>query len=148
MAAKLIPRAAALISRNGPALIKGATRIYRQLKRNPNTRRLIKGLPVVLQRTAQSLADQAANGQPIDGDTVVNTLGTMTGRVLGGGRGRRAVRAVDVFNRRYHRRRRWQNRRRYPYGTTRRYVRGPATYRRPMNYRRPVRRGYRGARRR
>jgi len=146
MAAKLIPRAAKLISANGPTLIKGATKIMRQLRRNPNTRRLVKALPVVLQRTAQSLADQAQNGRPIDANAVIGTLGNMTGRVLRGGRSRRAVRAVDVFNRRFHRRRRWQNRR-YPNGP--RYRRGPAGYRRPVNYaRRPVRRVYRGARRR
>ena len=149
MAAKLIPRAAKLISANGPTLIKGATKIMRQLRRNPRTRRLVKALPVVLQRTAQSLADQAANGQPIDAGTVVGTLGDMTGRVLRGGRGRRAVRAVDVFNRRYHRRRRWTNRR-YPTGTARRYARRPATYRRPATRvrRTPARRVTRGARRR
>jgi hypothetical protein len=149
MAAKLIPRAAKLIANNGPTLVKGATKIMRQLRRNPRTRRLVKALPVVLQRTAQSLADQAANGQPIDAGTVVGTLGDMTGRVLRGGRGRRAVRAVDVFNRRYHRRRRWTNRR-YPYGTARRYPRRPATYRRPATRvrRAPARRVTRGARRR
>jgi hypothetical protein len=111
MAARLIPRAARLISGNAPALVKGATRIVRRLRRDPATRRLVNGFPVVLQRTAQSLADQAAAGKPIDSDAVIQTLGTMTGRVLGGGNARRAVSAVDVFNRRYHRRRRWQQRR-------------------------------------
>jgi hypothetical protein len=130
IAAKLIPRAARLIRGNAPALVRGATRIVRRLRRDPATRRLVKAVPVVLQRTAQSLADQAAAGRPIDGATVVRTLGRMTGRVLGGGNAGRAISAVDVFNRRYHRRRRWQQRqwryrrypnRRYPY---RRYPTG------------------------
>lgn len=82
LASKLIPRAAKLIAKNAPTLVKGASRIARQLRRNPQTRRLVRGLPVVLQRTAQSLANQAANGQDIDATTVVRTLGTMTGRVL------------------------------------------------------------------
>ena len=136
IAARLIPRAASLIANNGPTLVKGATRIMRQLRRNPRTRRMVKALPVVLQRTAQSLADQAADGQPIDATTVIGTLGDMTGRVLGGQRGRRATRAVDVFNRRYHRRRRWATRRGYY---------GPATgggsvgrRRRATTYRRPA----------
>lgn len=158
IAAKLIPRAARLISNNGPALVRGATRILRQLRRNPNTRRMVRALPVVLQRTAQSLADQAANGRPITADTVVGTLGTMTGRVLRGPAAGRAVNAVDVFNRRYHRRRRWMNRRyRYPYTggsyTARPYAVRPYTRRVSSNYRRPTayrgaRRTYRGARRR
>jgi hypothetical protein len=147
IAAKLIPRAAALVARNGPTLVRAATRVVRQLRRSSRTRRLVKALPVVLQRTAQSLADQAANGQPIDANTVIGTLGDMTGRVLRGNYGRRAVRAVDVFNRRYHRRCRWMSR--YPYGTARRLGRRPVAYGRAVTQARrtPIRRG-RGARRR
>src|SRR5436190_623186 len=70
IAAKLIPRAARLISGNAPALVRGATRIVRRLRRDPATRRMVKAIPVVLQRTAQSLADQAAAGRPITGTTV------------------------------------------------------------------------------
>lgn len=111
LAARLIPRAASVLARNAPALVKGATRIVRGLRRNPQTRRLVQAMPVVLQRTAQSLADQAASGRPIDASRVVGTLATMTGRVLRGPRRRRAVRAVDVFNRRWRRRAYWARRR-------------------------------------
>jgi hypothetical protein len=110
LAAKLIPRAAQLISGNVPALVRGTNRIVRTLRRDPATRHLVTAVPVVLQRTAQSLADQVAAGRPIDAATVVRTLGTVTGRVLRGPNARRAVSAVDVFNRRYNRRRRWQQR--------------------------------------
>ncbi|MGC4109536.1 MAG: hypothetical protein QM747_03735 [Nocardioides sp.] len=144
IAAKLIPRAAQLIRGNAPALLRGTTRIVRRLRRDPATRRLVNAVPVVLQRTAQSLADQAAAGRPIDASTVVRTLGTMTGRVLRGPNARRAVSAVDVFNRRYHRRRRWQQRtwrgrhpryrRRYGYGYDSGYGYQPR-YRRPTGYR-------------
>ena len=106
LAAKLIPRAASLLSRNAPSLIRGATRITRQLRRDPRTRRLVQAMPVILQRTAQSLADQAANGQDIDAAGALDTLSTVTGRVLAGPRRGRAVGAVQVFNRRYHRRNR------------------------------------------
>jgi hypothetical protein len=104
MAARLIPRAASLIAKNAPALIKGATRVTRQLRRNPATRQLVQAMPVILQRTAQSLADQAANGDDIDPATALDTLSTMTTRVLAGPRRRRAVGAVQVFNQRYQRR--------------------------------------------
>jgi hypothetical protein len=148
MAAKLIPRAARLIQGNAPALVTGATRIVRQLRRTPAGRRLVKAVPVVLQRTAQSLADQAAAGRPIDGATVVRTLGRITGRVLRGGNARSAVRAVDVFNRRYHRRRRWQRRYYGPYQPGLRQVRRRGPARRPAYGARPAARRVPPARRR
>src|SRR6478609_1035428 len=105
IAARLIPRAASLVARNAPALIRGATKIVRKLRRDPTTRRLIRAMPVVLQRTAQSLADQAMAGRPITAGTAVNTLVRMTGRVLGSPAGRQsAVRAVDIFDDRFRRR--------------------------------------------
>jgi hypothetical protein len=119
LAAKLIPRAARLLSRNAPALIRSARRVTRNLRRNPQTRRLVRAMPVVLQRTAQSLADQAASGRPIDADTIARTVSTMTGRVLRGPNGPRALRAVDVFDRRWRRRAHWADRRRQ-YGYTHR----------------------------
>ena len=153
IAAKLIPRAARLIRGNAPTMVRSATRLVRRLRRDPATRRLVKAVPVVLQRAAQSLADQAAAGHPIDSATVVRTLGRMTGRVLGGPNAGRAVSAVDVFNRRYHRRRRWQQRRSgrqnsgrrawsYGYGyrsapTRRGYRYGSPTYRITTTRRRP-----------
>lgn len=129
IAARLIPRAASVLARNAPAIIKTTTRVARTLRRDPATRRLVRALPVVLQRTAQSLADQAASGRDIDANTALRTFGTITGRVLGGPSGRRAVRAVDVFDRRWHERNRWSAlgtrpaRRNIDYGRTGRRVR-------------------------
>jgi hypothetical protein len=119
IAARLIPRAASLVARNAPALIRGATRISRQLRRNPRTRRLVQAMPVILQRTAQSLADQAANGTDIDPSTALDTLGTITQNVLSGGQRRRAVGAVQVFNRRYQRQARRPMTRSYGYAAPR-----------------------------
>lgn len=129
IAAKLIPRAASIIANNGPTLVKGAVRLARQFRRSPQGRRLVRAIPVVLQRTAQSLADQAAAGKTIDAATVIGTLGDMTGRVLEPSSGQRAVRAVDIFNRRYVRRRRW---------TSTRYPQTAVARRRNARYRRPV----------
>jgi hypothetical protein len=111
LAAKVIPRAARLIARNAPTLVRTARRITRNLRRDPTTRRLVQAMPVVLQRTAQSLADQAASGQPVNADTVTRTLSRISGRVLRGHPGARAVRAVDIFDRRWRRRARWADRR-------------------------------------
>jgi hypothetical protein len=100
-----VPRAGRLLARNAPALIRGATRIARRLRRTPAGRKLVAAVPVIMQRTVQSLADQAAAGRPVDGDAVVRTMSTMAGRVLRAPQSRnRAVRAVRTFDRRYHRR--------------------------------------------
>jgi hypothetical protein len=107
LAARLIPRAAALIHRNAPTLIRGATRLARQLRRQPRGRRLVTTLPVVLQRTAQSLSDQAAAGQAITPATALDTLGAIAQGVLSDPADcRRVISAVGTFDRRYHRRHR------------------------------------------
>ncbi len=106
LAARLVPRAGRLVARHAPTLIRGVARVTRQLRRNPTARKLVAAVPVILQRTVQSLGDQAASGQDVDSDAVVRTLSTMAGRVLGAPRNRaRAVRAVRTFDRRYHHRR-------------------------------------------
>lgn len=104
LAAKLVPRAARIVARNAPTLIKGASGLLRRFRRNPATRQLVAALPVILQRTLQSLDDQARRGRRIDAQTVVATLATITGRVLRSPRSRRrAIGAVRTFDRRYHR---------------------------------------------
>jgi hypothetical protein len=108
---RLIPRAAGVLARHGPRLIRSNTALGRQLWRSPATRSFIRAMPVIMQRTAQSLADQAASGRPITADVAVSTLARIARRVLRTPRERdRAVRAVRTFDRRYHRR----NRRRSP----------------------------------
>lgn len=105
IAAQLIPRAAQLLAHNAPALISGVSQLSRQLRGNPATRRFIVVIPVILQRTAQSLADQAVAGRVISADTVIRTLTDVASRILGQSANRhRARRAVGVFDRRYHRR--------------------------------------------
>lgn len=103
LAARLVPRAASLVARHAPTLIRGASRIVRQLRSDPATRQLVSTLPVIAQRTLQSLADQARNGRPIDGSTVFRTIGRITQRTLGTPvAARRARNAVTVFDRRWH----------------------------------------------
>jgi hypothetical protein len=105
IASKLIPRAASVLARNGPALIRSTSALGRRLRRSPATRRFVMAMPVILQRTAQSLADQAASGRPVTPDVAVSTLARIAGRVLRTPPERdRAVRAVRTFDRRYHRR--------------------------------------------
>ena len=105
IASKLIPRAAGVLARNAPALIRGTSALGRRLRRSPTTRKYVTAMPVILQRTAQSLADQAASGRPVTPDVAVSTLARIAGRMLRTSPERdRAVRAVNTFDRRYHRR--------------------------------------------
>ncbi|GAA1654315.1 hypothetical protein GCM10009744_53190 [Kribbella alba] len=107
---KLIPRAAGVLARNAPALIRGTSALGRRLRRNPATRKYVVAMPVILQRTAQSLADQTAAGRPVTADTAIATMTRIAGRVLRTPPERdRAVRAVSTFDRRYRRRSRSQS---------------------------------------
>jgi hypothetical protein len=105
IASKLIPRAGRVLARNAPALIRSTSALGRRLRRNPTTRRYVTAMPVILQRTAQSLADQAASGRTVTPETAVSTLSRIASRVLRTPPERnRAVRAVRTFDRRYRRR--------------------------------------------
>ncbi|WP_072805418.1 hypothetical protein [Rhodococcoides yunnanense] len=105
--AQLVPSASAIIASNGPGLIRGAARLVRTLRQDPNTRRLVRAVPIILTRTAQSLADRNREDTLEPGD-VLDTLGTMANRVLSGPDRRRSLRAVKVFDDRFRSRARWQ----------------------------------------
>jgi hypothetical protein len=105
IAAKLVPRAAGVLARSAPALIRGTSMLGRRLRRDPAMRKYLLAMPLILQRTAQSLADQVASGRSITPDTAVSTLTRVASRVLRTPPERnRAVRAVRTFDRRYRRR--------------------------------------------
>lgn len=106
LASKLIPRAAGVLARNAPALIRGTSALGRRLRRNPATRKYVTAMPVILQRTAQSLADQASSGRPVSPETAISTMTRIAGRMFRRAPERnRAMRAVNTFDRRYRRRR-------------------------------------------
>ncbi|MFC6159833.1 hypothetical protein [Kribbella jiaozuonensis] len=105
IASKLIPRAAGVLARNAPALIRGTSALGRRLRRNPATRKYVMAMPVILQRTAQSLADQAAAGRSVSPETAISTMTRIAGRMFRQAPERnRAMRAVSTFDRRYRRR--------------------------------------------
>jgi hypothetical protein len=129
LAARLIPRAAPLVRQMAPALIRGAARLGRHLRQNPTTRSLVEAVPVILQRTAQSLADQVQSGTPLSTDMVFRTLGRSTQRVIGKpASARRAISATRAFDRRRHARLRQTHGRVYP--TARRQARHAGARRR------------------
>jgi hypothetical protein len=79
---RVVPRAAPAIMRAVPQLARGVAAATRTLRSNPATRPLVRTMPTVVQRTAQSLARQAAAGQPVTPRQAVRTLAGQTARVI------------------------------------------------------------------
>ena len=91
LAARLIPHVAPAVMRAAPQLIRGVANIAHSVWRNPATQQLVRTIPTILSRTAQSLGDQAAAGRPITGQRALATLTTQAGRVLNNPPARRAA---------------------------------------------------------
>ena len=104
LAGRLIPRAAPAIMRAAPGLIRGLSSAARTLRRNPITRPLVRTLPTVIRRTAASVAQQAAQGQPVTPQSTVRTLARQTAQVLSSPRQcAQAYQRSRTLDRRYHR---------------------------------------------
>jgi hypothetical protein len=139
-AARLLPKAAPLVRKFAPQLIRGVAKAGRRLWRNPATRNLVKAVPSAVVRTAGDLASQWSQGKPITpgvvagsfsksmADTVAGGMGgsagsggSRRGRSARGGRARgarrpgakarRAIGATNRLNRRHQQRQRAQNKR-------------------------------------
>src|SRR5262245_20822075 len=65
LAAQVLPRVAPVVTRTAPQLIRGVARVGRTLLRNPATRPLVRTVPTIVRQTAATLAQQAAQGQPL-----------------------------------------------------------------------------------
>jgi hypothetical protein len=83
LAAQILPRAAPAIMRVAPQLIRGAVGVGRTLRRDPQTRPLVRTLPLIVRRTAADVARDAARGQPVTPQRAVRTLARQTARTLG-----------------------------------------------------------------
>jgi hypothetical protein len=130
-------RALPSVMRAAPRLIPQIGRIARVLRRNPATRPLVRAIPTIVQRTANTLARQAARGRPITARSALRVLDRQTSRALRNPyQRRRILHRARVIDRRYHRggglqrRGPWVGRRRgYPY---RRRMPGYVGRRRPV----------------
>jgi hypothetical protein len=102
----LVPLAAHLapaVARVAPTIVRGVSRVGGQLWRNPSTRRLVRTIPTVVQRTTADLAGQYARGRPITPTTATRTLARNVQQVLGSPNQRQqAVRSCQVMDRRWH----------------------------------------------
>lgn len=74
LAAQAIPRAAPAVMRVAPQLISGLSQAASAMRRDPRTRPLVRQLPAVVQRTAASLAQRAAQGGAVTPATATRSL--------------------------------------------------------------------------
>jgi hypothetical protein len=104
LAARLIPRAASVVTRVAPNLIRGVTSAARVLRANPSTRPLVRALPMVVRRTAAQLARQAQQGRPVTPQAAVRTLARQTSQVISSPQQcMQAYRRSRALDRQYHR---------------------------------------------
>src|SRR6478672_8541090 len=97
-------RALPSVMRAAPRLIPQIGRIARVLRRNPATRPLVRAIPTIVQRTANTLARQAARGRPITARSALRVLDRQTSRALRNPyQRRRILHRARVIDRRYHR---------------------------------------------
>jgi hypothetical protein len=80
---KMLPKVAAKVAKVAPKLIKGVNAAAKTLRTNPATKQLVQALPQVVRRTAADLAQQVAQGKPVNANTAARTLAKQTARVLG-----------------------------------------------------------------
>jgi hypothetical protein len=112
LAARLLPRVAPTIMRAAPGLIRGVAGITRTLRRNPQTRPLVRALPTIVRRTVADLGRQSIRGRPATAEGAVRTLARQTGGVLSRPhRCQAALRRSAAADHRFHRVARAQPRR-------------------------------------
>ena len=78
----LAARALPSVMRVAPTLIRGVAGAARTLRANPATRPLVRAMPTVVRRTAQTLARQAQQGRPPTPQRAARTLARQTQRVI------------------------------------------------------------------
>jgi hypothetical protein len=66
-----------------PHLVRGTAVLTRILRRRRITRPAVRTVPTIVRRTARTLAQRAAAGQPVTRRTAARVMATQTRRVLG-----------------------------------------------------------------
>jgi hypothetical protein len=104
LAARLVPRAAADLTRATPGLACGLAGVVRTLHRRPSTRPLVRTVPAIVRSTATAIAQQASRGKAVTPQAVVRTLAQQTARILGNPRqAAQAFRRSQQLDRQFHR---------------------------------------------
>src|SRR5215472_14471347 len=117
MAKKALPKMARAVTKATPHLTKSIGQVAKTLRRNPQTRHLLKTVPSIARRTVGSIARQAAHGRHITPRTAVRTLARQARNVLAHpGHRRHALRHHNQLERRFHHRHRGMARPHWRYG--------------------------------
>jgi hypothetical protein len=84
LAAKaILPRLAPMLMRRvAPRLVRSATQVTRTLRRNPQTRPLVRVMPTIVRRTVHQIGRDIDRGRPVTGPRAVRVLAGQTQRVL------------------------------------------------------------------
>jgi hypothetical protein len=86
--------------RAAPQLIKGAANVTKVLRANPSTRPLVRAVPLIMQRTAKTIAE---GGGRVSTPQAVRVLAGQTARTLTSPRQCvRAYQRSNALDRRYH----------------------------------------------
>jgi hypothetical protein len=102
--ARAMPQVMQAVSRVTPQLTRGVMNVARTMFRSPATRRFLRVLPTIAQRTIGQIARQVASGQPVTGPSAVRTLARQTLQVLRQpAQVRRAYRRSRVLDTQLHR---------------------------------------------
>ena len=104
IAAKTVPKAAAVITRATPGLVCGLAGVTRALRRSPATKPLVRVMPAIVRGTAATIARRAAEGRQVTPQAAVRTLAAQTLRVLGNPQqAAQAFRRSQQLDRQFHR---------------------------------------------
>ena len=97
------PRIGRAVRRVAPRLMRGATRVMRTLRRNPQTRPLVRVLPTIVRRTVADVARDVERGRPTSPQRAARQLSGETRRMLASPqRCVHAYRRSAALDRRYH----------------------------------------------
>jgi len=104
LAAGLARKAAPLVARSTPHLVRGLSTVAHALRRHPATKPLVRALPTVAARTTRALARDVARGHHVTPRRAVRALAGQTRAVLADPRTRHhVVRRARALDRTYHR---------------------------------------------
>lgn len=82
IADRIISSTKPVLTRNSPALMRGLVAATQALRRNPDTRPLVRTIPTIVRRTAASMNQQLQQGMPANQKTALLSLARQTQALL------------------------------------------------------------------
>jgi len=91
LASKILPKAISIGRKVLPHVIKGATRLFRQVRRSPAGRAVVRSLPTVMRGTMRQTLQRISQGQPVTPTYVARTMAGQAARLMKNPAHRRAM---------------------------------------------------------